>query len=44
MYAIPNIPDTIKSLKGKSLFANLDMKLGFHQLLIQEEDRLCVTY
>ena len=39
MYPLPYIPDTIRSLKGKSLFANLDMKLGFHQLLIKEEDR-----
>jgi hypothetical protein len=44
MYPLPNIPDTIRSLKGKSLFANLDMKLGFHQLLIKEEDRKWTTF
>jgi len=44
MYPIPNIPETIKSLKGKSRFANLDMKLGFHQLLIEEEDRKSTTF
>jgi putative transposase len=44
MHPIPNIPDTIKSLKGKRLFANLDMKLGFHQLLIKDNNNKLLLY
>jgi len=38
-YPLPRIDDLLDRLQGASVFSNLDLQAGYHQLLISEADR-----
>ncbi|KAE8728997.1 putative cellulose synthase A catalytic subunit 2 [Hibiscus syriacus] len=43
-YSIPRIDDLFDQLKGASVFSKIDLRSGYHQLKIQEEDIPKMTF
>ena len=37
-YALPNINELFEQLKGAKVFSKLDLRMGYHQIRIHEED------
>ena len=37
-YSLPRIDDLFDQLRGSTIFSNIDVKLGYHQAKIKEED------
>lgn len=37
-YPLPRINDLFNQLKGISIFSKIDLRLGYHQLWVKEED------
>jgi len=37
-YLLPRIDDLFDQLKGGAVFSKIDMRLGYHQVHIKEED------
>ena len=43
-YPIPRIYDLLDQLKGTKCFSKIDMKLGYHQVLIKKTDVWKTTF
>ncbi|GJR91199.1 putative reverse transcriptase domain-containing protein [Tanacetum coccineum] len=43
-YPLPRIDDLFDQLQGSSVFSKIDMRLGYHQLRIREEDIPIITF
>ena len=43
-YSLPRIDDLFNQLKGASVFSKIDMRSGYHQLRIKDEDVLKTTF
>jgi hypothetical protein len=37
-YHLPNIDDLFDQLKGSKIFSKIELRLGYHQVMIKEED------
>ena len=37
-YSLPRIDDLFNQLKGASIFSNIDLRSGYHQLIIKDTD------
>jgi hypothetical protein len=37
-YLLPRINDLFDHMKGETMFSNIELRLGYHQLYIKEED------
>ena len=37
-YPLPNINELFEQLKGAQVFSKLDLRMGYHQIRIREED------
>ena len=37
-FPIPQIDDILDKIKGAKFFSNIDLKLGYHQVLIEQTD------
>nr|GEW53700.1 retrotransposon protein, putative, Ty3-gypsy subclass [Tanacetum cinerariifolium] len=43
-YPLPRIDDLFDQLQGSSVYSKIDLRLGYHQLRVQEEDILKTTF
>nr|GFA28109.1 putative reverse transcriptase domain-containing protein [Tanacetum cinerariifolium] len=43
-YPLPRIDDLFDQLQGSSVYSKIDIKLGYHQLRVREEDILKTTF
>ncbi|GKG19859.1 putative reverse transcriptase domain-containing protein, partial [Tanacetum coccineum] len=43
-YPLPRIDDLFDQLQGSSVYLKIDLKLGYHQLRVQEEDISKTTF
>lgn len=38
-YSLPNLEDLLSEIKGSAYYSTIDLCLGYHQILIEEQDR-----
>ncbi|GJW68913.1 putative reverse transcriptase domain-containing protein [Tanacetum coccineum] len=43
-YSLPRIDDLFDQLQGSSVYSKIDLRLGYHQLRVREEDILKTTF
>ena len=43
-YPLPRIDDLFDQVRGASIFSKIDLRIGYHQLIIKEEDISKTTF